>query len=113
MPGKRVLIIIAVAAGVLVLYLLGSEKQREKAAASPGGQTSSSSSSSSTQCRMVVTADILNVRSSPEQNAPKVGSYKKDAQTDAEKTVQNGFRKLSDNRWASADFLKALPGRDC
>ncbi|SER80759.1 hypothetical protein SAMN04487818_105305 [Actinokineospora terrae] len=42
-----------------------------------------------------------------------VGKFKTGAETDAEKVVQNGFRKLGENRWAATEFLKPLDGRDC
>ncbi|WP_246009698.1 hypothetical protein [Actinokineospora cianjurensis] len=62
---------------------------------------------------MAVTADVLNVRAAPEAAAAVVGKFKTGAETDAEKVVQNGFRKLGENRWAATEFLKPLDGRDC
>ncbi|HVK19913.1 MAG TPA: SH3 domain-containing protein [Actinokineospora sp.] len=73
----------------------------------------SSPTSGAAKCRMSVTADVLNVRSAPDIHAGIVGKFKHGAETDAETTVQNGFRKIGADRWVSADFLQALPGRTC
>lgn len=96
---KRTLIIIAVLVGVVLIYALGADK-RTSSGATPG----------STGCVMTVTADLLNVRSAPDPNAAIVGKFKRDAQTGAELEAQNGFRKLGDNRWAAAEFLKPAQG---
>jgi len=107
LTGKRILILLAVAAGVLVLYVLGSEKrQAEGKDAEPAAETS--------QCRVEVTGDGLNVRSAPAIDPNNVvDRLGVGEEVDAAKTVQNGFRQLADGRWVSADFVKPLDGRDC
>jgi hypothetical protein len=102
---KRTLIIGGALAAVLVLYVLGSKQQPGAATGSPTANTS--------QCRVSVTADVLNVRSTPALDAAVVGKLAKGQESDADKVVQNGFRKLSENRWVSSDFVKPVAGRDC
>ncbi|MEV4320568.1 SH3 domain-containing protein [Actinocrispum sp. NPDC049592] len=108
---KRTLIVIAVLVGVIVLYVLGSDKQKEGAGAAQGGGAAPAANASA--CRMTVTADILKVRAAPDQKAAQVGSYKMNAEVDAEKLVQNGYRKLGEGKWVSNEFVKPLQGRDC
>jgi hypothetical protein len=106
---KRTLIVIAVLVGVIVLYVLGSNKQAQDASnASPAAPAANAS-----QCRVTVTADVLKVRATPDVKAQQVGSYKQNAQVDADKVVQNGFRRLSEGHWVSNDFVKPVEGRDC
>jgi hypothetical protein len=100
---KRQLTVIGIAAGVLALYLLGSNERRD--ATEPAANPS--------QCRVTVTADILNVRAAPALNAPIVGKFKRDAETEADKVIQNGFRRLAENRWAAEEFLAPKRGHDC
>jgi len=99
---KRTVIIFAVLVGIGLIYLLGSNKGDSQGIT--GG---------STGCKMTVTADVLNVRSAPDPNAQVVDKYNKNAQTPAEPVVQNGFRKLADNRWAKTEFLKPVDGANC
>ena len=105
---KRTFIVVAVLVGIVILYVLGSEKQREN-------QTNQGAApaANATACRVQVTADVLNVRAAPDAKAQIVGKFQRNAESDAEKVVQNGFRKLSDNRWVSNDFIKPIQGRDC
>jgi hypothetical protein len=107
---KRTLIVIAVLVGVIVLYVLGSDKQGPNSAA-PGGGTAPAANA--TQCRVTVTADVLKVRAAPDAKSAQVGSYKQNAEIDADKLVQNGFRKLGEGKWVSNDFVKPMQGRDC
>ncbi|SDY68255.1 hypothetical protein SAMN05421504_106370 [Amycolatopsis xylanica] len=93
---KKMLIVIAVLAGVLIVYVLGSDKQ--SAASSPTG------------CKVIVTADVLNARDAPAVNGGIVGKYNKDAKIDALPIVQNGYRKIAEGKWVSADFVKPLEG---
>jgi hypothetical protein len=99
---KRVLIIFLVLVGVGIIYLMSANKHAS------AGATGASSG-----CQVTVTADVLNVRSAPDPNAAIVGKFKQNAQTGAETQVQNGFRKLADNKWAAADFLKPVSGSNC
>ncbi|HEV8555504.1 MAG TPA: SH3 domain-containing protein [Actinophytocola sp.] len=101
---KRTLVIGGVLAAVLVLYVLGSDKQQNNNS-SPTGNT--------TQCRVSVTADVLNVRAAPDVTAQIVGKFTKGQETDADKVVQAGFRKIGENRWIATDFAQPLSGRDC
>ncbi|AXB46946.1 SH3 domain-containing protein [Amycolatopsis albispora] len=100
---KKVLIAIAVVVGIGIIYVMGADKRASEASGGSGP----------TGCRMSVTADILNVRSAPAENAEIVGKFKQDAETDAHPVVQNGFRKIDENRWAAAEFLKPLAGANC
>lgn len=107
---KRTLIVVAVLVGVVILYVLGKEKQDEKNAGSPGSAAPAASASA---CRVAITADVLNVRAEPNGTARIVGKFNRNAEADAEKVVQNGFRKLAEGRWVSDEFVKPLQGRDC
>jgi hypothetical protein len=100
---KQTLLIGGILAAVLVLYVLGSEKRRNDAepAANPN------------QCRVTVTADVLRVHDGPQLESKVVDRLTKGQETDADKVVQNGFRKLAENRWVSVDFARPLDGRDC
>jgi hypothetical protein len=91
------------AAGVLAIYLYGTDRQPQDAA-----ETVDPSA-----CRVTVTADVLNVRAGPSVGALVVGKYNQGAETEAEKVVENGFRKLAENRWASDQYLAPKDGHDC
>lgn len=99
---KRALIIGGVAV-VGVIYSMGMEP--------PNGASSPASGAGA--CKVVVTADVLNVREKPDVKAKVVGKFTMGAETVADKTVQGGFRKLASNRWVSEEFVKPLPGHDC
>ncbi|HEY7597838.1 MAG TPA: SH3 domain-containing protein [Actinophytocola sp.] len=103
---KRTLITVALLVGVLWLYAMGSEKRAEEG---KDGGTSSNGS----QCRVEAVVDGLNVRSAPTV-APNnvVGEMNRGDQSDADKTVEQGFRKLAEDRWVSAEFVRAVSG-DC
>ncbi len=107
--GKRTLIAAALLVGVLWLYQMGSEKRHEE-----GQDGGADTSSNTTQCRVEATVDGLNIRSAPSL-APGnvVGELNSGDQSDADKVVQNGFRKLGDGRWVSAELVKTVDGRDC
>jgi hypothetical protein len=64
-------------------------------------------------CTVTVTADLLNVRSSPDGNAPVVDSFAKGAVVSADRTTSNGFRQLGTNRWAAQEFLDPTADSDC
>ncbi|GAB2999528.1 SH3 domain-containing protein [Amycolatopsis acidiphila] len=99
---KRVLIIVAVLVGIGIIYVMGVDKRSsEGATGGPGG------------CKVTVTADVLNVRAAPDPNAQIVGKFNQNAQTGAEPVVQNGFRKLTDSKWAKTDFLAPVAGTAC
>ena len=99
---KRAMTLIGGGATVLVLYVYGDKHPQDAvAAANPA------------ECRVTVTADILNVRSAPAMDAPIVGKFRKDAETGADKVVENGFRKIANDKWASEEYLKPKEGHDC
>lgn len=64
-------------------------------------------------CTFEVTADSLNVRSGPTVGANRVDSLKHGEEVTATSNVVNGFRALSDTRWAAAAFLAPTPGSAC
>ncbi|HVW40316.1 MAG TPA: SH3 domain-containing protein [Amycolatopsis sp.] len=98
---KKVLIVAVVLIGIGIIYVLGVDKRNSDAA---GG---------STGCKVTVTADVLNVRSAPDAGAEIVGKYNQNATTGAEIEIQNGFRKLADNKWAKTEFLQPVAGTNC
>jgi hypothetical protein len=100
---KKTLVIGAGLAAVAVLYVLGSEQKRNETqpAANPS------------QCRVSVTVDGLRVREAPSVESKIVGRFDRGAETDADKLVQNGFRKIGENRWVSTEFVQPVSGRDC
>ncbi|PXY32291.1 hypothetical protein BAY60_08425 [Prauserella muralis] len=99
---KNTLVILAVLVGVVVIYALGSDQQSSQAqGGAPDG------------CRVVVRADILNVRAGPGTHTEIVGKYRQNAEADATGVVRNGFRKLAENRWAAERFLRPVDGATC
>jgi hypothetical protein len=100
---RRAMTLIGGGAAVLALYVYGDDARPQDAVAA----------ANPAQCRVTVTADVLNVRSAPAQSAPKVGSFLKGAETNADKVVENGYRKISENRWAANEFLTPMQGHDC
>lgn len=100
---KRALIIVAVLAGIGLIYLMGTTRQASEGATGGG----------SAGCRVTVTADVLNVRAAPDAGSEIVGKFNQNAETDAQIEVQNGFRKLADNKWAKTEFLQPVSGTNC
>ncbi|EMD22815.1 SH3 domain-containing protein [Amycolatopsis azurea] len=76
------------------------------------GQDRESSASSPTGCQVVVTADVLNARDLP-GGQKIVGKYVKDAKIDAQPVVENGFRKIAEGKWVSAEFARPVEGSKC
>lgn len=105
---KRTFAVGGVLLGVLVLYVLGSEKQRNESG-TPGSEPAANPG----QCRVTVTADVLNIRAAPDLGAKIVDKFNRGQQTDADRTVQNGFRKIGENRWISTRYISPMSGRDC
>jgi len=108
--GKRTVVAVALLAGVGVLYVQGSDQRREEGR--DGGSPASSESTS--ECRVAATGDGVRVRSAPaivEGNI--VDEMAAGEESDADKVVENGFRKLAEGRWVSVDFVRVLEGRDC
>ena len=102
---KRTLIIAAVLAGVFVVYLVGDGRGGVNGI-DVGGVTGSG-------CRFTVTADALNVRSGPSTGAGVVGELARRQTVTASATVRDGFRKLGDRGWVSAEYLRPVPGSSC
>jgi uncharacterized protein YgiM (DUF1202 family) len=102
---QRWIIVGVVLVGILLLV---SEHNTN----SPGGG-GVSTSNSARPCTVTVTADSLNVRSSPDGNAPVVDTFDKGAVVSADRTTQNGFRQLGPDRWAAEEFLDPTADSDC
>jgi hypothetical protein len=90
--------LVALVLGVLVLIDAGSV---------------SSGSGLNAACRVEVTADTLNVRSSPDPGGTTVSVLHRGDLHGAETTVRNGYRELTGAGWALDDFLRPLPGSKC
>lgn len=106
--GKRTLVALLLAAGVTMLYVQGSEQRREQ------GVDGAAETSATTQCRVEATVDGLNVRSAPAIDpANVVDQLAAGEESDADRVVENGFRKLGDGRWVSVEYIRAVDGRDC
>ena len=106
---KRTLIALAIGIGLWIVYVQGSEQRAADAGGSGGAQPASSAA----QCRVESTVDGLNVRAEPRAGANVVDQLAQGEEADADKVVENGFRKLTDDRWVSVEFLKTIEGRDC
>jgi len=74
------------------------------------GKSGSAQTGGSGQCTVQVSADLLNVRSSPDGNAAVVEKLGGGATVAATKTVQGGYRELSTDHWAATQFLKTVSG---
>ncbi len=95
---KRNLLIGGGVALIVVIYLSGQDKE--------------SSATGSTGCQVVVTADVLNARDVP-GGQKIVGKYVKDAKVDALPVVENGFRKIAEGKWVSAQYATPVEGSQC
>ncbi len=78
-----------------------------------GLQTVEAGLSDPSGCRVEVAVDSLNVRSAPSTTAPVVQSLTQGDLQPATNTVQDGFRELSQGRWAWAAYLTTVPGSTC
>ena len=82
-----------------------------------GKQTASESGTSSTggtrPCTVTVTADVLNVRSRPDGNAPVTDIYHKGDMVSADRITQSGFRQLRPGHWVAQEFVQPTAGSDC
>jgi uncharacterized protein YgiM (DUF1202 family) len=103
---KRVFIIVGVVLGLAIIYTTGSEQRRSDAESggAPGGQES---------CTVVVTADVLNVRSGPSTDHEIVDRLRQDDEIEATTDTRDGFRRIGDEKWASDDYLEPVDGADC
>ncbi len=64
-------------------------------------------------CRITVTADVLNVRSGPGDMQPIVSTMPRDAVTEAQPRVENGYRMLGERRWVSEQFIALTSDSTC
>jgi len=94
----------AVALGILLLI---SEHNSQTTSGSSTG------AGASRPCTVTVTADSLNVRSSPDNDAAVVETYSRGAVVSADRTIRNDFRELGPSRWAAREYLTPTPGSDC
>lgn len=99
-----------VVGGAVALGLLLLVSEHNSQTTSGSGSTGTSASR---PCTVTVTADSLNVRSSPDNNASVVETYSKGAVVSADRTIQNDFRQLGPSRWAARAYLAPTPGSDC
>jgi uncharacterized protein YgiM (DUF1202 family) len=76
-------------------------------------QTGGTGLTASGPCMVTVTADQLNVRSSPDDNATVVQTFSKGAVVSADQIIRNGYRQLTPGRWAAREYLDPTPGSDC
>ncbi|RRO12838.1 SH3 domain-containing protein [Saccharopolyspora rhizosphaerae] len=64
-------------------------------------------------CTFEVSADVLNVRSDPEEGATRVGHLTAGEQVEATPNVIGRFRELRSGNWAATEFLTPVPGSAC
>lgn len=103
--GKRTVIAAALLAGVGLLYVQGEEQRR---------QEQGNVSSETVACRVVSTADGVNVRSAPVKvDGNVVDELAAGEEADATAEVKDGFRKLGEGRWAWGEYLRPLDGSTC
>ena len=100
---KRTVFVLGLLILVVALFVIRGGKN---------GSAQTSSSGSSGQCTVQITADLLNVRASPDGNSAVVQKLASGTTLTASKTVQGGYRELSANHWAATQFLKTVSG-DC
>jgi hypothetical protein len=97
--------------GAVVLGIVLLISEHENRSTSGGGSTSTTGGTG--PCTVMVTADVLSARSSPDGDAPVVDTYRKGEVVSADRTTRNGFRQLAPDRWAAAEFLDPTPGSNC
>lgn len=103
LSGKRTVITVALLAGVGLLYVQGNDERKQGPA-----------SSDTTACRISSTEDGVRIRSAPALDpANVIDELARGEEADASTEIQNGFRKLSEGRWVSVDYIRALDGRKC
>jgi hypothetical protein len=104
LTGKRTAVAVALLAGVGILYVQGNDQRQQE------GNTSGTTSA----CRVASKEDGVRVRAAPIIDpANVVDELAAGEEADASNVIQNGFRKLSEGRWVSVDFITPLQGRKC
>ena len=92
------LIVVGLLVVVAVLFFVQNNKKIGAQTGTTGG------------CQVQVTADVLNVRTGPNGSDKVVTKLSNGAIKAATTTVQNGYRELAANQWASSQFLKTVSG---
>lgn len=64
-------------------------------------------------CEVEVTADVLNVRGGAGTRFPVLDQLNAGDTVEATPVTENGFRRLSEGRWAASRFLAVTAGSDC
>jgi len=64
-------------------------------------------------CRLEVTDDQVNVRSGPSPESELLETLFRGDEVDGTRVVTDGFRELTDNRWAADQYLTPLRGTNC
>jgi hypothetical protein len=98
-PKKTLIIIGAIA---VVVFIFAVSKKNEADA-----------QGSATGCKVSVTADVLNARETAAGDGKVVGKYLRGAEFDAQPVVQNGFRKIADDKWVANSFVQPVAGAKC
>ncbi|MGH3549858.1 MAG: SH3 domain-containing protein [Pseudonocardiaceae bacterium] len=111
MKRQRWFIVGAVLVGILLLISEHNKNSPGSGLISPGGGLFGGSSAA--PCTVTVTADSLDVRSSPDGKAPVVDHLDKGLVVSADRTTVNGFRQLGPARWAAQEFLDPTADSDC
>lgn len=106
LTGKRTVIAAALLAGVGLLYVQGNDKRQQ--------DQSPASNETPAACRVASTEDGVRVRSTPALDpANIVDELAKGEESNASTEIQNGFRKLSNGRWVSVNYVHPLDGSKC
>lgn len=100
---RPVLLVGAAAAGLFVLSFGSGASDK------PGEQPADGKP----RCEFHVQADLLNVRSGPGTEHKVVARLRKDAVTGGQGETKDGFRKLADDRWVAAEFVKPDSRNTC
>jgi len=94
-----------------ILALLDGAGSGGGTATEPSADATATASASG--CRLEVTAAQLKVRSGPSTSTQIVDTLTQGTVVDGTRTVTNGFRQLTDTRWAASQFLTPLPDTNC
>lgn len=86
---------VAVAVVVIALAIMSRNADINLGGATPAGD----------ECRIEVNADVLNVRSGPGTENASVGQLSRGEVVPAQAELNNGFRKIGDNRWVATEFV--------
>ena len=108
LTGKRTVITVALLAAVGVLYVQGSDQREQQQPQGPAANQTTAA------CRVASTEDGVRIRSTPTLDpANIVDELAAGEQSDASTVIQNGFRKLSEGRWVSVNYIRPVAGSKC